>query len=167
MMRRFGQKRERSAGLPNSVPQAGIGPGGVVTDCYCGNGHNLVNGQTPFDGHPGIVVRLNNTSGEGLLTLSPVLGDLRREFSGIEPVRWEIVDISCPVCRDPLPIYDLCNCGAPLVSLFLTPTAEFSSCIGICQRIGCLHSKIKSTRELRLFSRLGYFESDRSRGSGD
>jgi len=154
---------EQSSEIGDRVPQAGLGPGGVVADCYCGNGHNLVNGQGNFDGHAGIVVRLESASEEGLLILSPILGDLRREFSGLEPVKGQIVDISCPVCRELLPVYDLCSCGAPLVSLFLTPNAEFANCIGICQRIGCLHSEIKTTRELRIFSRLGYFESDPAR----
>jgi len=135
----------------------GNGSGAVVAACYCHNGHNLVSGPTRFDGHDGITLRLRNADREGLLSLSPILGDLRREFFGFEPVKGEIAEICCQTCEEALPVYNLCECGANLVSLFLSPAAEFSHCIGICQRVGCLHAEIKSNRELRIFSRLGYF----------
>jgi hypothetical protein len=49
------------------------------------------------------------------------------------------------------------NCGAHLVALFTSPKTQFSHCVGLCQRIGCLHSELISERDLRLFSRQDYF----------
>lgn len=144
--------------------EEGVSVDSVLTACYCPNGHNLVSDRARFDGYDGITVKLKNRAREGLLSLSPTMGDLRRKFFDFEPDGGEIVDICCPTCEESLPVYNLCTCGASLVSLFLSPKAEFSNCIGICQRIGCMHSEIKSNRELRLFSRLGYFKSGTSRG---
>jgi len=129
----------------------------VVTACYCAQGHNLVGASAKFGPHFGIDINLKTDSQEGLLSLSPVIGDRRRRFFDFEPVEGEIVDISCPTCSESLPVYDICTCGAYLVSLFSSPGGDFANCIGICQRIGCLHSEIKSNRELRIFSKFRIF----------
>lgn len=132
----------------------------VVTECYCMNGHSLIGPHAVFRERDGITLLLRSGRSEGLISLSPVIGDLDRRFFDFEPLAGENADICCPVCKESLPVYDLCPCGAPLAALFLSPNAEFSNCIGICQRFGCLHSEIKSNRDLRIFSRLGYFESN-------
>lgn len=129
----------------------------VITACYCPQGHNLVGDSVKFGPYFGIDIKLKTGEREGLLSLSPLIGDRRRKFFDFEPVGGEIVDVCCPSCSESLPIYDICTCGAYLVSLFSGPEADFANCIGICQRIGCLHSEIKSNRELRIFSKFRIF----------
>ena len=130
----------------------------IVTECFCTKGHSLISDLASFSGHSGITLRLRSDRQDGLLALSPVIGDKRRTFFNFERVPGEIVEICCPTCAEPLPVYNVCTCGANLVAMFTTLKTEFASCIGICQRIGCLHSEIISNRDLRLFSRNGYFD---------
>lgn len=129
----------------------------VVRECYCRHGHSLISDLAVFGDYHGITIKLLNDRQEGTLSLSPVIGDKSRSFFNFERVEGEIIDICCPTCFEPLPIYNVCTCGAYLVALFTSPKAEFSDAIGICQRIGCLHSEIKSNRDLRLYSRTGHF----------
>lgn len=131
--------------------------GQVIDGCFCQNGHSILSDKVLFDGHPGLTLSLKNSRQQGLLSISPIIGDSRREFIDFERIPGEVVDICCPVCDDPFPIYNECSCGAHLVALFTSPRAQFSRCVGICQRIGCLHSELISERELRLFSRQDYF----------
>ncbi len=129
----------------------------LIRECFCPKGHNLVSDLAFFGGYPGITLRLKNERNDGLLVLSPIIGDKSRTFFDFEKVAGEIVQICCPTCSEPLPVYNVCTCGADLVAMFSNLNAEFSNCIGICQRIGCLHSEIISNRDLRIFSRNGYF----------
>lgn len=129
----------------------------VVRECYCMHGHSLISDLAIFGDHHGITVKLRTDRQEGMLSLSPVIGDKSRTFFHFERVPGELVDICCPTCDEPFPIYNACTCGAYLVALFTSPKADFADAIGICQRIGCLHSEIKSNRDLRLYSRKGHF----------
>lgn len=129
----------------------------IVSECYCPNGHSLISDLAHFSDHNGITLKLKGDSQEGLLSLSAVIGDKSRTFFNFARNEGEIIEICCPTCSTPLPIYNLCTCGAYLVSLFTSPKADFANSIGICQRIGCLHSEIISNRDLRLYSRQGFF----------
>ena len=129
----------------------------VVTECYCPNGHGLLSGLATFGGFTGITVKLRNAHQEGQLSLSPIIGDLSRTFFNFERTEGAIVEICCPTCDEALPLYDQCSCGAYLAAFFTTPKKDFANCIGICQRIGCLHSKIISIDNLRKYSRMGYY----------
>jgi len=129
----------------------------VITECYCPNGHSILTDTACFQGHPGLTLKLKNRTTEGLLVISPVLGDRDRIFIDFEKSADEVVDICCPSCSEPFPVYNVCPCGAHLVALFTSLKAHFSQCIGICQRLGCLHSELLSERDLRLYSRQDYF----------
>lgn len=129
----------------------------VVSECYCPQGHSLISDLGKFDGFEGITLTLRNDSQRGQLALSPIIGDLSRTFFDFERKEGDIIDICCPTCDDPLPLYDQCSCGAYLVALFTAPKQDFANAIGICQRIGCLHSKIISNYNLRKYSRMGYY----------
>jgi hypothetical protein len=129
----------------------------VVTECYCPNGHGLLSDRATFGGFTGISVKLRSDFQEGQLSLSPIIGDLSRTFFNFERIEGSIVEICCPTCDEPLPIYDQCSCGAFLATFFTTPKKDFANCIGICQRIGCLHSKIISIDNLRKYSRMGFY----------
>ncbi|HEY7746072.1 MAG TPA: hypothetical protein VIA07_07040 [Desulfuromonadales bacterium] len=129
----------------------------VVTEAYCPNGHNLINDLATFRGFNGITVQLRDERQVGQLSLSPIIGDLSRTFFNFKRVEGAIIEIGCPTCSEVFPPYDRCECGANLVALFTRPKKDFANCIGICPRIGCLHSKIISNYSLRKFSRLGYY----------
>jgi len=129
----------------------------VVTECFCHNGHTLITDLATFGDFNGISIMLKSPSQQGMLSLSPVIGDKSRSFFNFHRVEGETIDICCPTCAESLPIYNECSCGANLVAMFTTPKADFANCIGICQRIGCLHAEIKSNRALRLYSRNGFF----------
>lgn len=129
----------------------------VITECYCANGHSILTDAGVFQGHPGLTLKLRSKTAEGLLSISPVIGDRNRTFIDFERLPGEVVEICCPTCAEPFPVYNACPCGAHLVALFTSPKAQFSRCVGICQRIGCLHSELLSERDLRLYSREKYF----------
>lgn len=129
----------------------------VIKECYCPNGHSILTDQVFFSGYSGLTLKLRSDSQEGLLSISPVIGDRDREFIGFVRYPGEVVDICCPTCSEPFPVYNQCDCGAHLVALFTSLNTSFSQCVGICQRIGCLHSELISERNLRLYSRKYYF----------
>jgi hypothetical protein len=129
----------------------------VVTECYCPNGHSILSDLERYRGYPALTLKLKRNETEGLLAISPVIGDRDRRFFDFESETGEIVEICCPTCAEPFPVYNECPCGAHLVALFTSPDARFSQCIGICQRLGCLHSELLSERDLRLYSRETYF----------
>ena len=131
--------------------------GQLISECYCQHGHSILSDKILFDGHPGLTLRLKNSRQDGFLSMSPVVGDCRREFIDFERIPGDVVELCCPVCAEPFPVYNECSCGAHLVALFTSPKAQFSRCVGLCQRIGCLHSELISERDLRLFSRQDYF----------
>lgn len=143
------QKREVIADLDSQDSE-------VISACYCTNGHSILSDDLTFQGYPGLLLKLRSKMSEGLLALSPVLGDNDRSFVDFERKAGEVVDICCPTCSEPFPIYNQCPCGAHLVALFTSQKAQFSQCIGICQRLGCLHSELLSERDLRLYSRQDY-----------
>lgn len=129
----------------------------VVTKCYCHHGHSLLDSAHKFEGFAGLAVQLKSATQSGILSLSPIIGDMHRTFINFEGKQGELIEIGCPTCSEPLPDYDKCSCGAYLVAMFTSPDQNFANCIGICPRIGCLHSKIITNFNLRKLSRNGYF----------
>lgn len=129
----------------------------VIRECYCPRGHSIITDLATFGGYPGLTLKLRTATQEGLLSISPIIGDRDRSFFNFTEVPGEVVEILCPTCDEPFPVYNECSCGAHLVALFTSPQTTFAKCIGICQRIGCLHSELLTERDLRLFSRLGTF----------
>ena len=120
----------------------------VVTECFCPNGHNLVNEMSMFDGFSGITIKLKHGRKKGLIAVSPFYGDTRSIAMSISLDHHEILDFHCPICNEMLPIFSHCSCGAALITLFNTPDANYSDCIGICNRVNCDNSVIKSEGEL-------------------
>ena len=130
----------------------------LVAPCLCSNGHSLLTDKATFSGHNGITLKLRNGDRDGFLALSPILGDKERTFFDTEWAEGEIVEICCPTCSEPLPVYNECFCGADLVAMFTRAGKDFANCVGICQRIGCTHAEIISNYELRVNSRRGAFD---------
>lgn len=129
----------------------------VITECYCPNGHSILTDKAVFQDRLGLTLKLKSKTSEGLLVISPLIGDSDRQFIDFEKTSGDIVDICCPTCSEAFPVYNVCPCGAHLVALFTSAEAQFSQCVGICQRLGCLHSELLSARDLRLYNRQDYF----------
>jgi hypothetical protein len=125
----------------------------VVEECYCPQGHSIISERAIFGGHRGLTLRLRSADQDGLLSISPIIGDRDRTFISFTGVVGEVVEICCPVCAEPFPVYNECSCGAHLVAMFTSSQTTFAQCIGICQRLGCLHSELLTERDLHLFSR--------------
>ena len=120
----------------------------VVNECYCPNGHNLIDPEVSFKNHPGIVIRVKKGSETGSIALSPICGDKAKHAIDIELSEGEILDLLCPVCNIPLPVYAPCDCGGDMITLFADKMGNFCNCIGICNRVGCSHAEIKQGSEL-------------------
>lgn len=124
----------------------------LVKECYCQNGHNLVSRQAIFDSFEGIVIKIRHGDEEGLIALSPVYGNKSRISLNVNPIDEQIWVIYCPHCNVKLPTYSECACGGKMIALFTDKEANFSNCIGICNRIGCYNAHIQHSNELLTMS---------------
>lgn len=113
----------------------------VIREGYCPNGHQLINPRANFNGYPGILLKVQKDDKSGLIAVSPIYGDKTRFSLDIDLMARELVKLSCPVCGTVLPIHSTCTCGGDIVAVFLTSGADFSNCIGLCNRIDCHNAK--------------------------
>lgn len=120
----------------------------VVDECYCHNGHSLIDNKALFKGLKGIIIRVKKNNISGLVTLSPVYGYKNRISIDTKLSKDEIWSIHCPICDEALPIYSTCSCGADMVTIFITKKASFTECICICNRIDCYHASILTGDDL-------------------
>lgn len=124
----------------------------MVNECYCQNGHNLVSERAIFDGHKGILLKIQQGAREGLVALSPVYG-FRSRFSLDLPLYTdELWEVKCPTCNENLPKFSRCSCEGDLVTMFLDKNADYSNCIIVCNRIDCFNSGIKYNNEIIYYS---------------
>jgi hypothetical protein len=124
----------------------------VVQECYCQQGHNLINERAQFNQFNGIFLRVRKDNEDGLVALSPVYGDKARISLGVRLEKGDIFTLLCPECSVTLPVFGQCGCGADLIALFLTADADFGNCIGLCSRVGCFNAQIQSGNELLTLS---------------
>jgi len=114
----------------------------IVTQAFCPAGHDLIAYPGPlFDGFPGISVRVKVNRAEGLVTLSPMHGDARRQGDDVL-VEGERCEVLCPVCDVALPELAPCDCGQGMLrSLDLVPRGG-GEIAAICDRVGCHRSRV-------------------------
>ncbi len=124
----------------------------VIKECYCQNGHDLISGRAVFNNYDGILIKVKRKRNRGLIALSPIFGEKSRITLDIDLTKDEILELCCPTCNSALPAYSSCGCGADLIALFTNENADFSDCVGVCNRIGCLNAEIKNGSELLSFS---------------
>ena len=124
----------------------------VLTECYCKNGHNLVNRRVKFNDFDGIIIKLKKDGKDGLVAMSPIYGDKSRISIDLDLIERETYDFHCPECDAELPEFSPCSCGAELKALFNTREAVFANCTGVCNRVGCEHAVIHSDGELLTIS---------------
>jgi len=124
----------------------------IVKECFCSNGHNLINKRVNFNGFEGIFLKVIHNSKIGFVGLSPVFGDKSRIFIDIDVKKNDVLDLYCPHCDIALPIYSSCSCGEKLVALFTSSKLEFSNCIGICNKVDCVNAEIINENNLLTIS---------------
>lgn len=122
----------------------------IVDECYCSNGHSLLDEQVLFNEVPGIKIKVvKNKQEEGFLILSPVYGDYSKVTVGIKLVKGDMLEMYCPECGEPLAVFTDCLvCNSQMFTLFTTKEASFSDCVGICQKVGCHNSRMISSRRM-------------------
>lgn len=122
----------------------------IVTQAYGPQGHNLVGvGDVTFDGHPAVTLKVRAAGREGLVHLSPIHGDSRKEgMTDIPPgTKCELL---CPVSGQPLDIVGEVEdgSGARYYAIYLTPQLSRGSMVMISDVWGHYHSRIIDDFEL-------------------
>ena len=130
----------------------------VVKNLFCPNKHSLITDRVKFNGHSGILIKIQKKQKTGLLALSPVYGEQNRISLDIDLSSGEILRLFCPACDTELPIHTPCSiCGANLVSFFLTRDVDYANCIGICNRVDCVNASIIESGNLFSLSMIDSF----------
>ena len=120
----------------------------VVKKCFCPNGHNLVSQRVDFKGYSGIMLKIKIGKRTSFLALSPLCGDKSKLTLDIDLIEGEILELLCPICVVPLPVYAPCDCGGDMITLFADDKGNYCNCIGVCNSVGCSHAEIKNPDEL-------------------
>jgi hypothetical protein len=122
----------------------------VVTQAFCGHGHDLVGiTAAEFDGYPAVSLMLRGDGREGLVHLSPIHGDDRKDGLVDLPVGTPC-ELLCPVCMEPLDIVGDVEgeTDAQYYALYLTPNKNTGSMVMISNVWGHYHSRIVDDFEL-------------------
>ncbi|MEZ4367329.1 MAG: hypothetical protein R2939_13745 [Kofleriaceae bacterium] len=122
----------------------------IVTQAFGPRGDNLVGlSDVTFDGHPAVTLKLRAGGKEGLIHLSPIHGDGRKQgFTDIAAgTRCEIL---CPVSGLPLDMVGEVEdmSGARYYALYLTPALSRGSVVMVSDTWGHYHSRIIDDFEL-------------------
>jgi hypothetical protein len=122
----------------------------VVTQAYGPRGDNLVGiSDVTFDGHPAVTLKLRADGREGLIHLSPIHGDGRKQgFVDVAPgTRCELL---CPVSGQPLDFVSEVEdgSGARYFAIYLTDQLSQGSMVMVSDVWGHYHSRIVDDFEL-------------------
>ena len=150
--------RHKAVTTPNlsvSEVEAALGAadGGVVivvTQAFGPRGDNLVGiSDVTFDGHPAVTLKLRAAGREGLIHLSPIHGDGRKQgFTDVAPgTRCELL---CPVSGQPLDFVSEVEdgSGARYFAIYLTDQLSQGSMVMVSDVWGHYHSRIVDDFEL-------------------
>jgi hypothetical protein len=156
-MQRFDQKGMMIFPAPEKIKKAGkMADLVVIEKCYCPNGHDLVSDQAVFDGFNGIILKVKKAGKEGQVALNPVYGLKHRVSIGIKLEKDDLLEVLCPVCGVPLPVYSACSCGGSLISLFMDEKPDFTNSVLICNRVDCHNAQIRLHNEIASYDDLGH-----------
>ena len=122
----------------------------VVTQAFGPRGDNLVGiSDVTFDGHPAVTVGVRANGQEGLVHLSPIHGDARKQgFTDIaQGTRCELF---CPVSKLPLDLVGEVEdgSGARYFAIYLTSQLSRGSMVMVSDVWGHYHSRIIDDFEL-------------------
>ena len=117
----------------------------VVNKAFGPNGDNLVGlSDMQFDGHPAVTLKIRTPDGtEGLVHLSPIHGDRRKEGFTDIAVGTRLT-LLCPVSGQPLPKVGAVDdgSGADYYAVYLTPKLSAGEHLHISDIWGHYHSRI-------------------------
>jgi hypothetical protein len=122
----------------------------IVTQAYGPLGDNLVGvSDVTFDGHPAVTIKVRGAGQEGLVHLSPIHGDNRKEGLSDLPAG-TVCELICPVSGQPLDtVGDVEDgTGATYYALYLTPQLSRGSMVMVSNVWGHYHSRIVDNFEL-------------------
>lgn len=122
----------------------------IVTQAYGPGGDNLVGlSGVEFDGHPAVTLKIRAGGKEGLVHLSPIHGDGRKQ-STIEVAPGTRCELLCPVSGRPLDLVGEVEdrSGAHYYAIYLTPALSHGSMVMISDLWGHYHSRIIDDFEL-------------------
>lgn len=121
----------------------------VVTQAYGPAGDNLVGvSDVTFDGHPAVTIRVRGGGHDGVVHLSPIHGDSRKQ--GIELPAGTRCELLCPVSGQALEkVGDVEDgTGAEYFAIYLTPQLSRGSMVMVSNVWGHYHSRIVDNFEL-------------------
>lgn len=122
----------------------------IVTQAFGPQGHNLVGiSDVKFDGHPAVTLKIRAAGREGLVHLSPIHGDGRKEGM-IDIPGGTKCELYCPVSNQPLDIVGEVEdgSGARYYAIYLTDQLSRGSMVMISDVWGHYHSRIIDDFEL-------------------
>ena len=122
----------------------------IVTQAYGPQGHNLVGiSDVQFDGHPAVTVGIRGAGREGLVHLSPIHGDGRKQGLTDLP-QGTRCELYCPVSGQPLDLVGEVEdgSGARYYAIYLTPQLSRGSMVMVSDVWGHYHSRIIDDFEL-------------------
>jgi len=122
----------------------------VVTQAFGPNGDNLVGvSDVTFDGHPAVTIGVRAAGKEGLVHLSPIHGDSRKQ--GMTDIAAGTrCELFCPVSKQPLDLVGEVEdgSGARYYAIYLTPQLSRGSMVMVSDVWGHYHSRIIDDFEL-------------------
>jgi hypothetical protein len=122
----------------------------VVTQAFGPKGDNLVGiSDVVFDGHPAVTLGVRAGGKEGLVHLSPIHGDSRKQgFTDIE--NGTVCELYCPVSGQPLDVVGDVEdgTGAKYYAVYLSEQLSRGSMVMVSNVWGHYHSRIVDNFEL-------------------
>lgn len=122
----------------------------VVTQAFGPRGDNLVGiSDVTFDGHPAVTIGVRAAGHEGLVHLSPIHGDSRKQGMTDIPAGTRC-ELFCPVSKQPLDLVGEVEdgSGARYYAIYLTPQLSRGSMVMVSDVWGHYHSRIIDDFEL-------------------
>ena len=122
----------------------------IVTQAYGPRGDSLVGvSDVTFDGHPAVTLKIRAAGREGLVHLSPIHGDGRKQGMLDIPGGTKC-ELLCPVSNQPLDIVGEVEDGsdARYYAIYLTPQLSRGSMVMVSDVWGHYHSRIVDDFEL-------------------
>ena len=122
----------------------------IVTQAFGPRGDNLVGiSDVKFDGHPAVTLKLRANGAEGLIHLSPIHGDSRKQTT-LDIAPGTRCELFCPVSGQPLDLVGEVEdgSGARYYAIYLTPQLSRGSMVMISDVWGHYHSRIIDDFEL-------------------
>ncbi len=111
----------------------------VVTEAYCPNGCNIIDGEHKINDAPGLRIKFKRPGMEGELVLSAFGGDLGKIILSGELADGVKDELYCPHCDVMFKKLVNCSCNpdADMVVIGLTPELDFNNAISFCNVTGC------------------------------